>query len=601
MRKISLLLVFVVLSLFADAKPARPGFFRYVQPDGSTVLIRRHGDEWGHWSTDDKGRVVEKGADGFYRPVEGMTQTKAAQGAAFRREAARRQSASVPSKAPLAVGRKNFLLILVEFSDLAFTLPSPHETFDRQMNLQGYSANGASGSARDFYYENSHGVFDPVFDVLGPVKLDKEMAYYGKNDKNGHEDKAPEAVRDALLKLDGEVDFSRYDLDEDGWVDLVYMIYAGKGEADGGDDDSIWAHQWDLRSVGIDLSLDGKKLGRYACSPELQRDGSIDGIGSVCHEFGHALGLPDFYDTDYDLNGKSRTLLEYSTMDSGCYNNDSRTPPFFNIEERVILGWLEESAIREFPEDGVYTLETVDDNVAYKIPTDMEGEYFVVECRTRTAWDRYIPSPGLLVYHVDKSERQVKILDSWGQEKYSVAKVLWEDWRTDNAINENGEHPCFYVEASSAPGDVSFGMKFRSEYGRYFDPQYSDCLPFPGRDKVREYVPVSWNRVYSRVKLSEIDFVSGKATFRVQGVSASLLNHPFIANPGKGVYSAGERFQLSLVLPDGYAASGVKWLFDGKTVTEGFVILPAGRHSVEAQLSTEGGRKDTVSLEIEVK
>ena len=255
-----LLLMFLTLSLSVVAKPAKPGFFRYVQPDGSVVQIQRHGDEWGHWTTDDKGRVVRREADGFYRPVEGMTPTKAAQNAAIRRKAARQMRSSALSKAPVAMGQKKFVLILVEFSDQAFEVENPHEAFDNMMNQQGYSASGATGSARDFYFDNSHGVFEPVFDVFGPVKLEKEMAYYGKNDESGSDERPEEAVRDAVVMLDEEVDFSQYDLDNDGGVDLVYMIYAGKGEADGGSEDSIWPHQWDLRYGGINLTLDGKKI-----------------------------------------------------------------------------------------------------------------------------------------------------------------------------------------------------------------------------------------------------------------------------------------------------------------------------------------------------
>ena len=601
MKKILLLVTLVTLSLSVMAKPAKPGFIRYVQPDGSIVLIQRHGDEWGHWTTDDKGRVVRKETDGFYRPIEGMTPTKAARGAALRRKAARQMRSAVQSKAPVALGQKKFLLILVEFSDLEFKVENAHEAFDNMMNQPGYSVNGATGSARDFYYDNSHGVFEPVFDVFGPVKLEKEMAYYGENDENENDGRPHEAVRDAVVMLDGEVDFSQYDHDNDGEVDLVFMIYAGKGEADGGDDDSIWPHQWNLQYGGINLTLDGKTIDRYACGSELDGSGNMDGIGTVCHEFGHAMGLPDFYDTDYDVNGQPRTLLSYSTMDAGTYNNNGRTPPYFNMEELIILGWLDESAIREFQKDGEYTLEPVDNNVAYKTLTDMEGEYFVYECRTLSGWDRYIPAPGLIVYHVDKSDRQVEIKDGYGRSYQNTAKDLWLNWSYTNAINENGEHPCFYVVASGAPEDVSFGMKYYSGYGYYFDSQYNDRLPFPGQDKVTEYIPVSWNGVPSEVAMSEIGFSSDKVSFRVQGISTSMLDYPVIANPGQGRYKAGSQFAFSLILPTEYTAREVNWFFDDARVNAASVTLSAGTHVVEAQVSTEGGRKDIVTLEIQVE
>ena len=202
------------------------------------------------------------------------------------------------------------------------------------LNKPGYSDNGATGSARDYYYDNSNGVFEPIFDVYGPIKLSQNMAYYGANDSSGNDKNPEQAVKEACQAIDNIVDFSNYDLDGDGEVDLVYMVYAGKGEADGGSSNTIWPHQWNLSSAGVNLILDGKTVDRYACGSELNGSGSIDGLGTICHEFGHAMGLPDFYDTDYDTNGQGRTLLDYSLMDSGSYNNDGWTPPYLNMEER---------------------------------------------------------------------------------------------------------------------------------------------------------------------------------------------------------------------------------------------------------------------------
>ena len=291
MKKIASILILLACSLSLLAKPAKPGFFRYTQPDGSTILIQRHGDEWGHWTTNQAGQVVRMDENGFYRVVEGATVEMAAQAATIRRKAMRQVASAARPKAPIAIGQKHFLVVLVEFADLSFKIASPRQAFSDMLNEPGYSANGATGSARDYYYENSHGVFEPIFDVLGPVKLSQKMSYYGSNDAQGNDKYPEQAVKEACEALDATVDFSEYDLDADNDVDLVYMVYAGKGEADGGSENTIWPHQWYLTAGGIYLTLDGKRVDRYACGSELNGSGTMDGLGTICHEFGHAMTM----------------------------------------------------------------------------------------------------------------------------------------------------------------------------------------------------------------------------------------------------------------------------------------------------------------------
>lgn len=595
MRKIILVLTLLVCSLGLLAKPAKPGFFRYTQPDGSTILIQRHGDEWAHWTTNQAGEVVRMDEDGFYRVVEGVTPDMAAQAASIRRKARMQMTSAPHSKAPIAFGQKHFLVVMVEFKDLSFKIASPVQAFTDMLNEVGYSDNGATGSARDYYYENSHGGFEPIFDVYGPVKLSQNMAYYGGNDSNGN-DKNPEvAVKEACEAIDDVVDFSDYDLDGDGDVDLVYMVYAGKGEADGGSANTIWPHQWFLSQGGINLKLDGKTIDRYACGSELNGSGTIDGLGTICHEFGHAMGMPDFYDTDYATNGQGRTLMGYSLMDSGSYNNGGWTPPYLNMEERILLGWLTEDAILEFPKNGFYTLESVQNNIGYKIPTDMEGEYILLECRSREGWDMYIPAPGLVAYHVDKSSRKISISNVGS---VSAAK-LWSDWAIYNAINENGSHPCFYVVASASPYDSSYGMEYYAAYGAYYYMASDTDLPFPGGKNVTSYAPKSWNNVPTDITLSEIAYANNKVSFNVSGVVNAGVDFPYI--PSEGNYTAGDSFPLTVELPDGYVAVAVKWTVDGTPVSGTAFTLTSGSHVIEAEVSVEGSRKDVVTVEITVQ
>lgn len=584
-----ILSILVALCYFAaaDAVPAYRGRIFYTQPDGSTIVLRQNGDEFCHWLTNEDGEVVEKGDDGFYRVVD-RSRVKARFAAGRLRRSAANATRRGPAKAAVASGTKHFLVILVQFSDVKFNFDSDADTqqaFYNLLNQQGYSTNGGHGSARDFYYDNSHGYFEPIFDVYGPVTLGNTQAYYGGNDSNGNDLRPEVAVKEGCQALDGQIDFASYDNDTDGEVDLVFMYYAGNGEADSDVENSIWPHQWELTSGGVSLTLDGKKIDKYACTNEIigygSLAGSMCGIGTACHEFGHAMGLPDFYDTDYDnYNGEAGGLYEYSLMCSGSYNDNGRRPPYFNMEEKIMLGWLDESSIAEITSSGNYSLTSVSNDVAYKSPTDMDGEYFVYECRSKTGWDSSIPEAGMIVYHVDKSSRMVQIK---GRQK--SAHDLWSNWTDYNSINENGSHPCFYVVPAGAQTNLNYtGSKFA----------------FPGSAKKYSFTGTSWNGTESDVKLSNISYSSNTVSFYAE-VPSVVLNYNVIANPGNGVYSAGSTFTLALDESEAQPVSSVSWFFDDEPVSGSSVILTAGTHVVEALLTLTTGETKILELTLNVQ
>ena len=563
------------------AIPARPGRTVYVQPDGTRIVIQRHGDEFGHWTTDASGRLVAESPDGYYQPVAGISVEQIRRNAATRRAAARQNRAARRASGHIAVGQKHFLVILVEFSNLEFKKDSgePHALFDALLNEVGYSFNGGTGSARDYYYDNSHGGFEPIFDVYGPVKLDTTYAYYGKNDWSGNDSRPEDAVIDACRKLDEEIDFSRYDNDGDGEVDLVFMYYAGKGENDGGNSNTIWPHQWEISSAGKSLTLDGKAIDTYACTSELDGSGTLCGIGTACHEFGHAMGLPDLYDTDYEDNGEAGGLYSYSLMCGGGYNNNGHTPPYFNFEERMFLGWLEEKDYLEFGNTGTYTIPSIDENVAYRTFTDKDGEYFIYENRSKTGWDAYLPGEGLIVYHADKSSRQVRL--SYGS---ATAHDLWYNWEEYNSINENGSHPCFYIVPAASQSSLNYA--------------YESRMPFPYQN-VTSYVPKSWNGVEGDITFSGIARSNGMVT-----LTATLpydgLDYCTIADAGS--YRAGNRFTFELVRAEEIPApASVVWYYDDEPAGADSVTLTAGTHTVDARLTYADGRQSVLTLEIEVE
>ena len=594
MKRVILVAAALLSSLLCLGIPAHPGTFVHVQPDGTTLTLRRVGDEWGHSVIDvHTGRTLRLDADGWYREESEASARQRRATARSRRSTAHRIRAA-RSGEPIAVGQKHFLVVLVEFSGLSFTVKNPQEAFRSLLNEQGYSANGGVGSARDFYYDNSHGYFEPIFDVFGPVPLPNTYSYYGANDSDGNDLRAEQAVIEACRALDGDVDFSQYDNDGDGYVDMVFMYYAGYGEADDDNDDenTIWPHQWYIESgAGKTVTLDGVKLDSYACTNERigsgSRRGTMCGIGTACHEFGHAMGLPDFYDTDYKTNGLSDGLYSYSTMCSGSYNNDGRTPPYFNMMERIMLGWKSETDLREFSASGYVTLPSIDENVAYRIPTEQDGEFFILECRGNNGWDAALPGHGLLVYHADQSERLVSISTYVNGKQTNVqvsASELWNNWMELNSINENGSHPCFYLIPAASPSSLSYSWESR--------------IPFPYNSN-NSYTPVSWDGVTSPISLSGITYASNQVGFTVT-VPKEDLDYNLIANPGDGVYQAGDRFSFELVESETRPVGSVSWYYDDEPASSTSVTLTAGVHTVEAHLTLTSGIKKIVTLEITV-
>lgn len=528
MKRLLTLLAALFVGVLAAAVPARKGAFTVTQPDGSTLRLERHGDEFFNWTTlAGSTQAVRLSADGYWRSAV-IDASERARGLQRRAEANRlRVSArATHNDNQMTHGERHIPVLLLEFTDVHFTIADPASRFNALLNQRGYSSDGATGSVQDYYWENSEGQFKPVFDVYGPVELPHEMKYYGETvyDSNGKKvssDIRPEMpLYDGCVKLDDVIDFSRYDYDNDGKVDMTLYYYAGYNTAEGGSPDAIWPHQWHL-SYSSDpdarnARFDGKQVDRYFCTSELKgSEGErMCGIGTTCHEFGHSLGLPDFYDTDDEENGTCSALFDFSTMCGGSYNNDGRTPPWFGAEERIILGWMSRSDVRDFSE-GSLSIGPVQDGTAYKSESGVEGEYFIYECRNGEGWDAPIPK-GLLVYHADKSKGRTV----GGRTPYHL-------WNYTNNINAYGDHPCFYVVPAADPSNLLYKGKMES------------CV-FPGTAGVRTFIPEDWDgNNLTGLILSGINYSGGLVQLSVSFDQAKQLIGrvtDLIGNPLPDVY-----------------------------------------------------------------
>lgn len=413
MKKIGLIAILSLMVCSAWAIPARRGDIVKTQPDGSQITVYQHGDEHFRWMTNAKGEWLKEDENGFYQVTEALSaeEIRTKQMAAPSRVAQAQKVAT-----PLNIAPRG-LVILVNFTDVAFTtdkaemdsmLIGKNYTRDYSYNYGGRKYFVTSeGSAWKYFYDSSDGQYSPQFDVVGPVTVSKNMAYYGKNNTYTDFDSAPwTMVKEACQLVDDSVDFSLYDNDKDGYVDFVYVIYAGYGEADGGEENTIWPHSYWLLDAGITCKVDGKYIDLYACGNELDYfSNQHTGIGTFCHEFSHVLGLPDLYTTEGQTH---KTLGSWDILDYGPYNNDMNTPPAYSAYERFMMGWLTPRVIVDA--ENVELEELQESNSALLISTTDQHNligndpkpttFYLLENRQQEGWDEYLPGHGLMLTKV---------------------------------------------------------------------------------------------------------------------------------------------------------------------------------------------------------
>ena len=409
MIKIGFIIALSALVCSAWAVPARRGEIVKTQPDGTQIVVYQHGDELFHWMTNEKGEWLKMDVDGFYRVTEALS----AEQIEAKRMAAPSRAAQAAT--PLNIAPRG-LVILVNFTDMAFEtdkaemdsmLTGKNYTRDYSYFYRGKKQSITSkGSAWQYFYDSSNGHYDPQFDVIGPVTVSKNMAYYGKNVNDF--DAAPwTMVKEACQLVDDSVDFKQYDNNNDGYVDFVYVIYAGYGEADGGDKNTIWPHSYWLLEAGITCKLDGKYVDLYACGNEMDsRTNYHTGIGTFCHEFSHVLGLPDLYETTG--YGTYKTIGAWSILDYGPYNNDGNTPPAYSAYEQFFMGWLMPRLIVDA--ENVELEELQASNSALLISSSDQHNligndpkpttFYLLENRQQVGWDEYLPGHGLMLTKV---------------------------------------------------------------------------------------------------------------------------------------------------------------------------------------------------------
>lgn len=516
------LVALLALPLAAWAVPAKPGLHSYRNPDGTSVEVRIIGDEFCHYymtpdgyplvaetsgrlcyaRTDASGKVVSTGvsaADASRRSAADRSLLAqidpdavcSAFASKVRKAPARRIPSEIVTDYPTS-GSPKSIVLLVEFQDVKFSVENPNKAFDDLSNKRGYNYNGATGSVADYYRDNSCGTFTPDFDVFGPVTLPQGEPYYGAEGAMAYDVQGWLMARDGIVAMREQypdVDFSQYDNNGDGFVDSVFIFYAGYGQNEGAAGWTIWPHAaelWDM--YNIDLTYDGVKFNKYACTNELRGTSGTEmtGIGTFVHEYSHILGLMDHYPTH--LASTDVSAGTFDVMDRGPYNNNGNTPPCFNAFERYTMGWLNPRRLTA-PENVV--LEPLaKNNVALLIETANKNEFFLLENRRSEGWDAYTGGHGMLIWHID----------------YDA-----DLWNRNNINNEFAHQRVDLVEADQVYGDAT----------RSGDP-------FPGSGNVRNFTSSSvpamktWIGVDPDMPLTDIAEVDESITFRVKGGGDAL-------------------------------------------------------------------------------
>ena len=442
MRKLSFLLLAALVCFQVVANPAHRGSVLMPQPDGTMVSVSLVGDEFYHFNTTADGYTIlldDAGAY-VYAQRDGMNLVPPQVLAHYvedRNVAELSFLASLPKhlvdeemeaqghvrRVKRNVDLSDFdfstfrgLVILIDFSDKHFTADSPVEFYTDMFSSEGFTGFhdpwtgrdvSCPGSVRDYFKDQSNGAFQPPFDVYGPYRATYGGSVVYDARSNQCNSMAPTIFVNALKKANDDIDYTIYDNNNDGLIDMVYFLVAGYSSSFSGNNAGyLWPHASNLG--GSYIYLDGKKVDRYASSTELYgfeaspNTVAVEGIGTVAHEFSHVLGLPDFYDTDYaDTGGNSHDPGGWDIMANGGDYEYGRAPIGYSIYERYTLGWANPQTITE---PGAYTLNPVNTSrEGYLLRTPLSKEFFTIENRQRTGWDANLPGHGMLVTRVDSS------------------------------------------------------------------------------------------------------------------------------------------------------------------------------------------------------
>lgn len=410
MKKSCCLVILSLLAMCAWAAPMMRTKKTIRLANGQMVEVTMRGDEDFSYMLTADGMVAEKVEQGYV--LRSLAESGVAQKARLARAQAPRRTSATQAQAPLtSIGSPTIAVVLAEFYDVKFSEAvsgaDPEETF--QKFFQGYGNDdpvrftelGSYGAVRDYFRDQSQGLFTPNFKVVGKVTVPSTHNAY-PNNRNGFRDEA----LDRVTKLEG-INWADYDTNNDGKVDAVIIVFPGLGHNQNGDENDMHACCW-----GGAVTKNGVTFATQLIGPEQRKKSSgpvLNGIGVFCHEMSHMLGLPDFYDTTSPADAPGMDI--WDIMDYGEYTGAGTRPTGYTAYEKEYMGWI------TIPElEGAQHVEMTalaEGGQAYRISNKANrDEYYILEVRNKNYpadgyynWDETMcntyTGQGLLVTHVD--------------------------------------------------------------------------------------------------------------------------------------------------------------------------------------------------------
>ena len=572
------LLGFVALS--AQAVPAKKGVWRMVTlADGTQKRVELRGDEFYSYWVDAEGvsynldseskRYVRVDANALKLRASQL-RAKANQDRIARMAKARRMATkkSLGQTNGSYFGKKKGLIILVQYKDKKFKFGHNQKMYNRIANETGYANSlGFVGSVKDYFLAQSNGQFELDFDVVGPYTLNHEYAYYGAPSGNSHDVRPCDMVYDACRLADPDVNFTDYDWDGDGYVEQVYVLFAGLGQAAGGDENTIWPHEYKLQegNNGSYVSKDNNVVvNTYACGPELTLQYTpvayrerVDGIGTLCHEFSHCLGYPDLYDTG---NGGNFGMGEFDLMDAGSYNGESFCPPNYSAYEKWFAGWITPTVLDKPASVKGMQAQDVKYGQAFVVYNDNnKNEYYLIENRQQNVgiWDKQLPASGMMITHVDYDEN------------------IWERNNVNTIVNYSNQYGPEYAYLDNDHQRLTI-FHADNEEGSSADSQAGDLYPFNGNNSLTDTSspaaiiyqggstmgkPIT-NITQNEDGSIDFDFMGGSNDNIITGIH--FVENDEAPSFGRGVYSLDGRYM-------GTSANGLEkgiYIVNGKKIVK---------------------------------
>lgn len=572
------LLGFVALS--AQAVPAKKGVWRMVTlADRTQKRVELRGDEFCSYWVDAEGvsynldseskRYVRVDANALQLRASQL-RAKANQDRIARMAKARRMATkkSLGQTNGSYFGKKKGLIILVQYKDKKFKFGHNQKMYNRIANETGYANPiGFVGSVKDYFLAQSNGQFELDFDVVGPYTLNHEYAYYGAPSGDSHDVRPCDMVYDACRLADPDVNFADYDWDGDGYVEQVYVLFAGLGQAAGGDENTIWPHESKLQygNNGSYVSKDNNVVvNTYACGPELTLQYTpvayrerVDGIGTLCHEFSHCLGYPDLYDTNY---GGNFGMGSFDLMDAGSYNGESFCPPNYSAYEKWFAGWITPTVLDKPASVKGMQAQDVKYGQAFVVYNDNnKNEYYLIENRQQNVgiWDKQLPASGMMITHVDYDEN------------------IWKRNNVNTIVNYSNQYGPEYAYLDNDHQRLTI-FHADNEEGSSADSQAGDLYPFNGNNSLTDTSspaaiiyqggstmgkPIT-NITQNEDGSIDFDFMGGSNDNIISGIH--FIENDEMSSFGQGVYSLDGRYM-------GTSANGLEkgiYIVNGKKIVK---------------------------------